>query len=133
MHSCIVCLSSHPYSSLSFHLSLLTSLSLPPCFRCCIQCGIFSLSNVLLCQETREIYVQEGLLDYTVSMPWIYPPHWPERKEAHRLVSFLGQSMQLQPPSLINLTKARLASMHFGLERVIRTDSIHELLAEVYT
>ena len=87
---------------------------------------------MLLCEQTREIFVQEGLLDYTVSMPWIFPHNWPERAAAHRLVSFLGQHMQLQPPSLLNLTKARLASMHFGLEKVLGTLSIHELLSEVY-
>lgn len=75
----------------------------------------------------------EGLLDYTVSLPWIFPHHWQEREDATRLVRFLSQHMQLQPPSLINLTKARLASMHFGLEKVLKTGSVHELLAEVYS
>ena len=75
----------------------------------------------------------EGLLDYTVALPWIYPKHWQERAEATRLVNFLSQHMQLQPPSLINLTKARLASMHFGLEKVLKTGSVHDLLDEVYS
>lgn len=77
--------------------------------------------------------MEEGLLDYVVSMPWIFPAHWKEREDAHSLVNFLSQHMQLQPPSLINLTKARLASMHFGLERVLKTGSVHEMLLEVYS
>ena len=76
--------------------------------------------------------MQEGLLDYQVSMPWIFPHDWPERRNASRLVAFLSQHMQLQPPTLINLAKARLASMHFGLEKVLGTDSVHDLLQEVY-
>ena len=77
--------------------------------------------------------MEEGLLDYTLSLPWMLPHDWEERTSALRLVSFLGQNMQLQPPTLINLTKAKLASMHFGLERVLNTDSIHQLLSELYT
>ncbi len=75
--------------------------------------------------------VQEGLLDYLVCIPWLYPLDWPEREKARDLVNFMGQHVQLQPPSLINITKAKLASMYFGLEKVLMTDSVTELLAKV--
>ena len=101
--------------------------------RCCIQCGIFSLSNVLQCQITREIFVQEGLMDYMVSVPWFYPSQWQERENAQQLVTFLGQKLQLQPPSLLNLTKAHLAATCFGLDKVLRIESLHEFLSEMYT
>ena len=52
---------------------------------------------------------------------------------ANSLVTMVSRKIQLQPPSLVNLTRGYLASMHFGLEKVLRTDSVHELLSDVYT
>ena len=101
--------------------------------RYCIQCGIISLFTAIQCPYSREIIVRDGFLDYLVALPWMYPSNWAERKDAQRLVTFFKEKVQLQPPALINLTNSRLASMYFGLKKVLNTDSIHELFSEVYT
>jgi len=97
----------------------------------CIEAGVFSLQNMLSGNQVREILVQEELVDYIVCMPWYIPPGSRAQKRAHELVSCLRQTMQLQPPRLVAMVRAKLAALHFGLEKVLRTISVHALLAEV--
>ena len=97
-------------------------------FRYCIQLGLFSLSNILQSQHTRDTLVREGLLDYLVCIPWLYPTNWTkEKKQAKDLLNYVGNHLQLQPPSLITISKARLAG-YLGLEKVLSAD-IHQMLA----
>lgn len=98
----------------------------------CIEMGVFSMQNVLYDEEIRDVLVHEGLVDYIICMPWNVPQESRVQQRARELVVFLSQHMQLQPPSLVNVTKARLASLHFGLDRVLKTLSVHELLSVVY-
>ena len=95
----------------------------------CIEMGVFSMQNVLHDEETRDVLVCEGLVDYIVCMPWNVPQESRVQQRATELVTFLSQHIQLQPPSLVSVTKARLASLHFGLERVLNTLSVHDLLS----
>ena len=76
--------------------------------------------------------VQEKLVDYITCMPWYVPPRSRAQERASELVSRLGQTMQLQPPRLVTMVRAKLAALHFGLEKVLTTFSVHELLSEVY-
>lgn len=94
----------------------------------CIEMGVFSMQNVLYDEEIRDVLVHEGLVDYIVCMPWNVPQESRVQQRTKELVAFLSQHMQLQPPSLVSVTKARLASLHFGLDRVLNTLSIHHLL-----
>ena len=95
----------------------------------CVEMGVFSMQNVLYDEEIRDVLVREGLVDYIVCMPWNVPQESRLQQRARELVVFLSQHMQLQPPSLVNVTKARLASLHFGLDRVLNTLSVHQLLS----
>ena len=95
----------------------------------CIEMGVFSMQNVLHDEEIRDVLVCEGLVDYIVCMPWNAPQESRVQQRATELVTFLSQHIQLQPPSLVSVTKARLASLHFGLERVLNTLSVHDLLS----
>ena len=98
----------------------------------CIEAGVFSLQNMLSGNQVREIMVQERLVDYITCMPWYVPPRSRAQERASELVSRLGQTMQLQPPRLVTMVRAKLAALHFGLEKVLRTFSVHELLSELY-
>ena len=97
----------------------------------CKEMGVFSMQNVLHDEDIRDVLVREGLLDYIICMPWNVPQESRVKLRAKELVVYLSQHMQLQPPSLVNVTKARLASLHFGLDRVMNTFSVHELLSGV--
>ena len=97
----------------------------------CVEAGIFSLQNMLSGAPAREILVEEGLVEYVTCLPWCTLPGSRAQERAADLVSALRQKMQLHPPRLGTLTRAKLAAWHFGLERV-QAISVHELLAEVY-
>ena len=100
--------------------------------RLCIEAGVFSLQNMLSGNQVREIMVQEKLVDYIICIPWYVPPGSHAQERAHELVSRLSQTIQLQPPRLVTMVRAKLAALHFGLEKVLRTVSVHELLSELY-
>ena len=98
----------------------------------CVEAGIFSLQNMLSGAPAREILVKEGLVEYVTCLPWCTLPGSRAQERATELVFALGQKLQLHPPRLGTLTRAQLAAWHFGLEKVLQTLSVHELLAEVY-
>lgn len=97
----------------------------------CIEAGVFSLQNMMLCDETSELLIAEHVLDFVVCMPWHLTKGTNAHKRACDLNTFLGHKMQIQPPSLVNMTKAKLATMHFGLEKVMNASSVHELVNEI--
>ena len=98
----------------------------------CIEFGVLSLHAMLCSIFSRDMLVQEDMVDYIVCLPWNITKPEKAREDARELVSFLRQKLQLQPPPLLTMVKAKLAAMHFGLERVLRAQSVHELLAELY-
>lgn len=73
---------------------------------------------------------RENLINFIIAVPSHVPTAL--RGEATKLTQRLGQHMTLQPPSLASLTKASLAKFQFGLERVLRVRSPHELVEEYY-
>ena len=88
---------------------------------------LLSLQNMLGRQNHLEVLVQEGLEDYVTCVPSYVPSSLePQAKE---LVRIVGNGIQLQPPRLVNLVKAKLAKTHFGLERVVRM-SVGEIINE---
>lgn len=97
----------------------------------CIEAGIFSLQNVLLSSDTRDILIAEGLVDYIVCMPWHLSPDTKAHMRACDLRQFLSSKMQLQPPSLVNLAKAKLAVSHCGLERIVKARSLHDIVDNI--
>ena len=84
-----------------------------------LQLAIFSLQNWLGQKIHREILLKEGLLDFVICMPQYVPPSL--RPQAEELVQMVVSSPDIPegPPKLLNLVKARLAKMHFGLEKIL--------------
>ena len=91
----------------------------------CSEVGVISLQNMTLGEETRGILEKEGLLDFVVCMPWFLPPGSKPQKRARDLVRSLSR---LEPPSLVNIARAKLAADTFGLEKMLNTHSVHELV-----
>lgn len=91
---------------------------------------LLGLQNMLGRDNHREVLVQEGLEDYVTCLTCHLPPGL-LREQARELVRIVGSGgMQLQPPRLVNLVKAKLAKVHFGLERVHRM-SVGEIVNEL--
>lgn len=96
----------------------------------CVEAGAFSLQNMMLCDTIRELLIAEHLLDFVVCLPWHLDKNTKAYKRACELNTFLAEKMQMEPPSLVNMAKAKLAATHFGLEKVT-TLSVHELALEI--
>ena len=95
-----------------------------------LQMILLGLQNMLGRDDHWEVLVQEGLEDYVICLTSHLPPGM-LREQARELVRIVGSGeMQLQPPRLVNLVKAKLAKMHFGLERVVHM-SVGEIVNEV--
>lgn len=75
---------------------------------------LLSLQNMLGCDCHRKVLFEESLEDYVTCMP----AHVPDslKEQAKELVQIVSSGIQLQPPTLLNLARARLAKMHFGLQ-----------------
>ena len=94
-----------------------------------LQTALLSLQNMLGRDNHREVLLKESLEDYITCMPTYLPG--PLRGQAEELVQVVrGGLLQLQPPTLVNLVKAKLAKLHFGLVRVVNM-SVGEIINEV--
>lgn len=97
----------------------------------CIEAGVFSLQNMLSGEEGKAVLVEEGLTEYVTCMPWHIPKGSVAQGRARDLVAQQCQKLQPQPPRLASLTRAKLAVMYFGLERVLRVVSVQQLMADI--
>ena len=95
----------------------------------CVEVGVVSLHIALLGEVEKQVLVKEGLVDYIVCLPWCLPRESRAHHRASDMISYLKGQMQLQPPSLLNLAKAKLASMHFGLKKMLNTFSMQDLFS----
>ena len=93
-----------------------------------LQLTLFTLQNLLSREDHRQVLLKEGLLDFVVCMPQYVPPSL--RPQAEELVQMVVSSPDIPegPPKLLNLVKARLAKMRFGLEEILSL-SVSEVVA----
>ena len=97
----------------------------------CVELGVVSVLNMTQRREVQQLLQDEGLIDYVTCMPWILPQGSRAQQKAVKLVNKLSQCLKLQPPSLINICRAKLASVKFGLNTILNTNSVQELCAIV--
>ena len=93
----------------------------------CIDVGLANLYITLTCKCQQQELVKDGLVDFVTCLPWCHPRGLRAHQQACELVSHLREDTQLQPPSLLNIAKAKLAFMHYGLKKMLDTYSIHDL------
>ena len=98
---------------------------------CSLEIVILGLHSMLVRDNHRKVVIDEGLVDYLVCLP----PHMPEalRPKSRDLVQliFSQGDVTVQPPRLINLAKAKLAKMYFGLEYVLSTP-VSEIVNRIF-
>ncbi len=85
-----------------------------------LQTILLSLQNMLGRENQIKILLREGLEDFITCSPSYVPESL--KPQAREMVQILGSGMDIQPPKLVNLAKAKLAKMYFGLERVMNTE-----------
>ena len=91
---------------------------------------LFFLHSKMNRQYSCDILIKEGLVDYVTALPWHVSVE--SRVSAESVVSELGGHMTLQPPSLCSIVQAKLAKLHFGLERVVASNSPVDLIRTMY-
>lgn len=90
---------------------------------------LFFLHSKMSRKYCLVILIKEGLVDYVTALPWHVSVK--SRLLAETVVSELSYHMKLQPPSLCSIVQAKLARMHFGLERVVTCDSPVDLIRSI--
>jgi len=90
---------------------------------------LFFLHSKIVREYHRDVLVKEGLIDFVSCMTWHVPPE--SRDRARNIVLELGSYIQLQPPTLCNIAKAKLAKLYTGLEKVVTSFSLVDLVQHI--
>ena len=91
---------------------------------------LLGLQRALAKKDERATLQKQGLLDYLICLPWRFPKGSTAQKRAKSIVDMVGSHIQLQPPKLYTMVKSKLATMYFGLEKVLNSDC-HMLVEEI--
>ena len=98
---------------------------------CSLEIVLLGLHSMLRRENHCRVILNEGLVDYIVCLP----SHVPEtlRSKARGLIQLLSSegNITVHPPRLINLAKAKLAKMYFGLEFVLSTP-VSEIVNKIF-
>ena len=111
-----------------YSFAVVHTISLRRLFLQCVEVGIISLQNMMCGEETRKVLENERMGDFVVCLPWFLPPGSKPQRRACELVRSLANFMKLEPPSLANIARAKLAADTFGLEHMLSVYSIHDLI-----
>eukprot|EP00731_Ephydatia_muelleri_P005335 Em0002g1511a len=102
--------------------SPLCRASLCPIDLLCFEAGVCSLHIILSRDNEIQTLIKQGLLDYLICLPWHISEGLEARKKAKLLLEKVGSHMPLQPPSLNNIVRSKLAATCCGLTKAIRYD-----------
>ena len=97
----------------------------------CIEFGVLHTHCILSDTYTKNSLLKSELLNYIVCLPWVLADGSEAQRRAQALVASLAEEMELQPPPLLTLSRAKLAKIHFGLKKAM-TMSVQEMVAECY-
>ena len=107
-----------PY--LSFNNSIKMDSYLESLYHLSINTLLNYLESTMWRKGHVQFLIEEELLDFVVMAPWFVPSCSQER--AFRVVHQLTKVQSLQPPSLTNICKAKLAKSRVGL--ISNTDNV---------
>ena len=127
------CNISLPYSPLDLMNSNYTdehNLIMKKLKQLCVEFGVLCIQSKVLGENEMKSIITMKLADYVVCLPWHVTAGSREHRRARDLVAFMCENMVLQPPSLINIARAKLAATHLGLERTLKL-SVHEIITEL--
>ena len=95
----------------------------------CQELMALSLCIILSRKNNFEVLIKEDLLDYVICLSWHTSGSVQQR--AKELVTMIQQAsdVSIQPPSLLNITKATVAKYYCGLDKILQL-SVPELVWE---
>ena len=84
-----------------------------------------ALQNAFVQELHVSILMKEAMLDYVTALPW----HVPVTCQAHAraVLKEVSKFVQIRPPSLCSLAKAKLAKTTTGLKKVMDMKSVSDL------
>ena len=88
----------------------------------CLETGLLGLQIILNREDERQSLINQGLLDYLVCLPWHIPKECEGHKRSKLLLEMVGSHVPLQPPSLNNIVRAKLAATWCGLKKAMHSD-----------
>ena len=95
-----------------------------------MEVGILGLQVILGGENERQVLIKQGLLDYLVCLQWFIPEMHNAYPRTRRLLRMVGAHVPLQPPSLNNIVRAKLAATSCGLKKAMYSDC-HQLVYEL--
>lgn len=90
-----------------------------------MRAGIFSLKNMCLSNNCKEVLEKEKLVDFITCLPWYAPVEL--KADAQSLVRMMHGVVPPEPPSLTNIVKAMLASNTLSLDTVMGASFITDI------
>lgn len=95
-----------------------------------LEMAILTLENTMGREHHRQVLMKEGLVDFVTCLPW--HTTGPAHQRAFRLARMIHQApeVNLQPPSLLNITRATVAKEFCGLRKVLNL-SLSDLISEL--
>ena len=90
-----------------------------------MRAGIFSLKNMCLSNNCKEVLEKEKLVDFITCLPWYTPAEL--KADAQSLVRMMHGVVPPEPPSLTNIIKAMLASNTISLDTVMEASFITDV------
>ena len=117
-----------PY--LSFNNSTKMDKYLESLYHLSINTLLNSLESTMWQKGHVQFLIEEELLDFVVMAPWFVPSGSQER--AHRVVYQLTKVQSLQPPSLTNICKAKVAKLRVGsISNTGKVKSLFQISSEL--
>ena len=88
----------------------------------CLEAGLLALQIILGRDEERQVLIKQGLLDYLTCLPWYIQEGCGAHRRVRTLLEMVSSHVPLQPPSLSNIVRAKLAATHCGLKKAVYSD-----------
>ena len=93
-------------------------------------CQELIVVSLLTRKNNHDVLIKEDLLDYVTCLPWHTSGSVQQRAKELVTMIQLTTDVNIQPPSLLNMTKATVAKYYCGLDKVLEL-SVPELVWEL--
>ena len=90
-------------------------------------CQELIVVSLITGKNSHDVLIKEDLLDYVTCLPWHTSGLVQERAKELVTMIPLTTDVNIQPPSLLNMTKATVAKYYCGLDKVLEL-SVPELV-----
>lgn len=96
-----------------------------------VSVGLFCLNVICTTAPGVEVLEKEGLVDFLICLPWYVREE--HRKRADEIVaSYAENATATKPPRLLNMAKARIATMGLSLNELLLPNFMDKIAFYMY-